>query len=341
MHFLDLADRASARCTACCAARPRRSPTRPTPRRRRAHLVRGGRARANAWAAALRELGVGRGDTVAFLIKSCPEFVCATFGCLQLGAIWIPTNTDYRARGCARGSRTRRAGAGGRRGARPRVAELGAGLPFEHAVVRGSAQASRRSGARVSAAEIERAPAKRAPDDPARVPATPPRAVDLGHHRPLEGRDAEPQRVDPRGALGRARTRASARATCSTGACRCTTRRPGWRTSTARSSRASRSGSIRRSRCRVLGPLPTLRRDQIFTLGAMHIYLWQAPERADDARQPGAPRGLRADARCADRAVQEALRHRDARPGLRPERGARHAARTTAGPYKADSLGQP
>ena len=79
------------------------------------------------------------------------------------------------------------------------------------------------------------------------------RALDLGHHGPLEGRDAEPQRVDPRGALGRARTRASARATRSTAACRCTTRRPGWRTSTARSSRASRSASIRRSRCRRSG----------------------------------------------------------------------------------------
>src|SRR5262249_49351128 len=53
-------------------------------------------ARANAWAVVLRELGVQRGDSVAFLLKSCPEFVYATFGCLQLGAIWIPVNVDYR-----------------------------------------------------------------------------------------------------------------------------------------------------------------------------------------------------------------------------------------------------
>ena len=53
-------------------------------------------ARSNAWAAALRELGVARGDSVAFLLRSGPEFVYATFGCLQLGAIWIPVNVDYR-----------------------------------------------------------------------------------------------------------------------------------------------------------------------------------------------------------------------------------------------------
>ena len=41
-------------------------------------------ARSNAWAAALRELGVARGDSVAFLLKSSPDFVYATFGCLQL-----------------------------------------------------------------------------------------------------------------------------------------------------------------------------------------------------------------------------------------------------------------
>ena len=53
-------------------------------------------ARANAWAAALHELGVGRGDPVAFLLKSSPDFVYATFGCLLIGAIWIPVNVDYR-----------------------------------------------------------------------------------------------------------------------------------------------------------------------------------------------------------------------------------------------------
>src|SRR4029450_12960896 len=97
-------------------------------------------ARANAWAAALRELGVQRGDSVAFLLKSCPEFVYATFGCLQLGAIWIPVNVDYR--GAWRHATLEDAAA------RvlvvdaelvPRVAELGSGLPFDHAIVLGGA----------------------------------------------------------------------------------------------------------------------------------------------------------------------------------------------------------
>src|SRR5262245_44087768 len=53
-------------------------------------------ARAHAWAAALRQLGVGRGDPVALLMRSSADLIYATFGCLELGAIWIPTNPDYR-----------------------------------------------------------------------------------------------------------------------------------------------------------------------------------------------------------------------------------------------------
>jgi len=53
-------------------------------------------AHANAWAEALGELGVGLGDSVAFLLRNRPEFVYATFGCLKRGAIWIPINVDYR-----------------------------------------------------------------------------------------------------------------------------------------------------------------------------------------------------------------------------------------------------
>src|SRR4030095_13248462 len=53
-------------------------------------------ARASAWAAGLRELRGGGGDPVAFLPKGSPGFVYATFGCLLLGAIWIPVNVDYR-----------------------------------------------------------------------------------------------------------------------------------------------------------------------------------------------------------------------------------------------------
>lgn len=52
--------------------------------------------RACAAAARFRALGVGAGDTVAFLMESGPEFAIAAFALNKLGAIWVPTNTDYR-----------------------------------------------------------------------------------------------------------------------------------------------------------------------------------------------------------------------------------------------------
>ena len=309
----------------------RRSPTRPisgwTTRRSRSPRS---SARANAWAAALRELGVARGDSVAFLLQSGPEFVYATFGCLQLGAIWIPVNVDYRGawlRATLEDAAARVLVVDAE--LVPRVAELGPG-PAVRARDRAAATAS--SGAAV--ADDSRPPTSRSARQGrgARRPGHRSRrhrlrALDLGHHGPLEGRDAEPQRVDPRRRCRARRTRASARATSLYG-CLPMYNSAAW---VAHIYRALVAGipvgldpafSVQTfwDRIRHYGAT------QIFTLGTMHIYLWQAPERADDARQPGAPRGLRADARSADRSVQEALRDRDARPGLRPERGARHAA---------------
>ena len=110
--------------------------------------------RANELAAGLRALGVGRGDTVAILMESCPEFVLLSFAVNRLGAVWVPANVDYkgdwlrgslcdsrgacsswtppssrsprvgqrcavRARGRARRNRSRRAGGTGRGGSRP------------------------------------------------------------------------------------------------------------------------------------------------------------------------------------------------------------------------------
>jgi crotonobetaine/carnitine-CoA ligase len=92
---------------------------------------------ARSYAAGLRELGVGRGDTVALFMDSCPEFVFAAFGANKLGAIWVPTNTDYK------GEWLRSSLEDG--GAKllltdahllPRLAELGPELPFERLVVR-------------------------------------------------------------------------------------------------------------------------------------------------------------------------------------------------------------
>ena len=51
---------------------------------------------ANSYAACLSELGIGRGETVAIFMESCPEFAFITFGANKLGAIWVPTNVDYK-----------------------------------------------------------------------------------------------------------------------------------------------------------------------------------------------------------------------------------------------------
>ena len=99
-------------------------------------------ARAGELAAGLRALGVGRGDTVAVLMESCPEFVLLSFAVNRLGAVWVPTNVDFKGewlRGSLCDSRARVLVVDA--GLLTRVVELGAGLPFEHVVVRDEAGA--------------------------------------------------------------------------------------------------------------------------------------------------------------------------------------------------------
>ncbi|MDO8863044.1 AMP-binding protein [Haliea sp. E1-2-M8] len=48
------------------------------------------------YAAGLRQLGVQQGDRVCIFMNSCPEFVLVSFACNLLGAPWVPINTDYR-----------------------------------------------------------------------------------------------------------------------------------------------------------------------------------------------------------------------------------------------------
>jgi fatty-acyl-CoA synthase len=44
----------------------------------------------------LRELGVGRGDRVAFWLPNCPAYLALYLGCCRLGAIAVAVNTRYR-----------------------------------------------------------------------------------------------------------------------------------------------------------------------------------------------------------------------------------------------------
>ena len=50
---------------------------------------------ARVFAAGLAELGVAKDDRVCIYMQSCPEFVLLSFACNLLGAQWVPVNTDY------------------------------------------------------------------------------------------------------------------------------------------------------------------------------------------------------------------------------------------------------
>jgi crotonobetaine/carnitine-CoA ligase len=51
---------------------------------------------ADELAAGLQARGVGRGDTVAVLMESCAEFVLLSFAVNRLGAVWVPANVDFK-----------------------------------------------------------------------------------------------------------------------------------------------------------------------------------------------------------------------------------------------------
>jgi acyl-coenzyme A synthetase/AMP-(fatty) acid ligase len=49
--------------------------------------------RADAVASLLSSRGVAKGDCVAFMGENSPEFLAALFGCVQVGAVFVPVNT--------------------------------------------------------------------------------------------------------------------------------------------------------------------------------------------------------------------------------------------------------
>ena len=52
-------------------------------------------AESTAFAAALAELGVSKGDRVALLLPNCPQFMVAQFGAWKAGAVAVPLNPTY------------------------------------------------------------------------------------------------------------------------------------------------------------------------------------------------------------------------------------------------------
>ena len=86
-------------------------------------------------AGGLAALGVSPGDAVALLMRTGADVVWTTFAVNTLGAVWIPTNVDYKGdwlRQSLEDSRARVLVADG--DLLDRVAEAGGDLPFEHVV---------------------------------------------------------------------------------------------------------------------------------------------------------------------------------------------------------------
>jgi crotonobetaine/carnitine-CoA ligase len=239
-------------------------------------------ALANAWARGLREQGIRRGDSVAFLLRSSPDFVFATFGAMKLGAIWVPTNVDYKGswlRESLEDSRARVLVV--EADLLPRVAEVAEGLPLERVVVRGGTGAA--AGLPVMALEeIAEKPGPE-PDDP---------GIGYGDTAAVLWTSGTTGRAKGVMQSHNAWIRAALSGAGNSGAragdvmycCLPMYNSAAW---SAQVYRALVTGlpvgvdaafSVHSfwDRCRHYGAT------QVFTLGAMHVYLWQAEPRADD-----------------------------------------------------------
>jgi crotonobetaine/carnitine-CoA ligase len=249
---------------------------------------------ANAMARGFEELGVGHGDTVCVLMESSPAYVWTTLGLNKLGAIWVPSNTDYK------GAWLHHQLADSR--ARvlvvdealvERVAGCGGPLPFERVVVRGRPDAAAPLGLpAASLADLEGAPGKE-PDDT---------ALFLGDTAAIlwtsgtTGRSKgvmQSHNVWLRAAVDGA-TNAGLREGEVIYSCLPMYQSAAW---VANLYRALVCGvpcaidprfSVHEfwDRCRHYGAT------MVFTLGAMHIFLWQQAQRPDDADNPVRSAGM-------------------------------------------------
>jgi crotonobetaine/carnitine-CoA ligase len=243
-------------------------------------------ALANACAAGLARLGVGRGDSVALLMESAPECVFVALGANKLGAVWVPTNTDYKGvwlREALEGSRARVLVADA--GLLPRVAELGA-LPFEHVVARGAAAPGLLPAAPVDFGELL-AGSSPEPDDAALHYGDTAAVLWTSGTTGRAKGVMQSHNVWLMAALHGARG-AGLREGDVLYSCLPTYQSAAWVANVFRALVTGApcamdprfSATEFWDRCRFYGATMT------FTLGAMHIFLWQAPERPDDADNP-------------------------------------------------------
>jgi crotonobetaine/carnitine-CoA ligase len=248
---------------------------------------------ANSTASGFASLGVGRGDTVAMMMESCPDYVWTTLGLNKLGAIWVPTNTDYKGQWLRESLEDSRAKVlVVDEALLPRVAEAGGKLPFEHVLVRGNPQASPLGLPALALAELERAPAKERDDSQLFLGDTAAILWTSGTTGRSKG-VMQSHNVWIRAALDGA-VNAHVREGEVIYSCLPMYQSAAWVANVYRALVCGVPCAIDErfsvhefwDRCRHYGAT------MVFTLGAMHIFLWQQPPRPDDADNPVRSAGM-------------------------------------------------
>ena len=248
---------------------------------------------ANAMASGFAELGVARGDTVCLMLDTHPAYVWATLGINKLGAVWVPTSTEFKGHWL----RDRLVDSRARvlvvdEALLPRVAEAGGRLPFEHVLVRGNPQASPLGVPALALAELERAPAKERDDSQLFLGDTAAILWTSGTTGRSKG-VMQSHNVWIRAALDGA-VNAHLREGEVIYSCLPMYQSAAWVANVYRALVCGVPCAIDErfsvhefwDRCRHYGAT------MVFTLGAMHIFLWQQPERPDDADNPVRSAGM-------------------------------------------------
>ncbi len=234
-------------------------------------------------ATGLRELGVEPGDRVCIFMGSCPEFVLLSLACNLAGAQWIPVNTDYRGewlRQTIEDSLPKVLLTDARH--LPRVLELGE-LPVQGLVVMGDASAA--PGAH-SLDELR----QRVPEDFAPAQADYGDVASVMWTSGTTGRSKgvmQSHNAWVRSALSAAQIGGMGDGdviyNCLplyNSAAWVTSIYPGLLAGLPIAMDPAFSASTFWDRTRHFGAT------HVFTLGAMHMFLWRAPERPDDADNP-------------------------------------------------------
>jgi carnitine-CoA ligase len=242
---------------------------------------------ADRYAGGLADLGVEQGDTVALFMDSWPEIIPLTFGVNRRRAIWVPTNIDYKGAWLNQTLVDGQARVLVADGALlPRLAEVADGLDLRHVVVHGEPEAELPGAITLHSLDELAAADRRAPEpgdsygDTAAVLWT---SGTTGRSKGVMQSHNAWIRASITGAAS-ARTTDTDVLFC----CMPLYNSAGWISTVYRALVAGVPFGLDRrfsvgdfwDRIRHYGAT------QAFTLGAMHIFLWQAPERPDDADNP-------------------------------------------------------